>query len=63
MNSIASHADIQGLPIQNRIDFCEQELQRLTPPRTYRDRVLVNVYRYLLQSSLQQQMTSAPTIH
>ncbi|MBK1640326.1 hypothetical protein CKO12_00195 [Chromatium okenii] len=54
MTQTTTTFDLQQLSIQDRIDFYEQELAALDNPKTFRERVLLNVYRCLLQSSLRQ---------
>lgn len=45
---------IQSLQIEERIAYYERELQRLTPAKTFREQVLCNVYRSLLESCIEQ---------
>lgn len=59
MNQTATHTDIHQLTIQDRIDYYEQELTALSNPVTFRDKVLANVYRCLLQTCLRQYGTQA----
>lgn len=59
MNETASYSDIQQLSIKERIQYYEQELSLLARPATFRDKVLINVYRCLLQSSLKQDRSQA----
>lgn len=58
MKDTDSFQSIQSLTPSERLDYCAQALKRLTPPRTYRDTVLVNVYRHLLQTDLQREGVS-----
>lgn len=52
-------ATIQRLGIKERIEYYEDELRQLTPPTTFREQVLTNVYRYLLKSCRKQQTKSS----
>ncbi|MBV5307925.1 hypothetical protein [Chromatium okenii] len=54
MNHAATQIDIHQLAIQDRIDYYEQELSLLSNPATFREKVLANVYRCLLQTCLRQ---------
>ncbi|WP_207146372.1 hypothetical protein [Chromatium okenii] len=40
------------MTIKERIEYYEQELQRISSPKDFREQVLINVYRCLLQSCL-----------
>jgi hypothetical protein len=62
MNTITCHADLQGQPAQIRIAYYTQELERITPPRNYREQVLRNVYRSLLQSTLTRESMTLETM-
>ena len=53
MNEIAGFQSIRELTDPERLQFCAQEVQRLTPPRNDRERVLANVYHHLLQTDRQ----------
>ena len=57
-NDTASFQSLQELTAPERLHFCAQEIQRLTPPRNYRERVLVTVYRHLLETGLQRENVS-----
>ncbi|MTW22291.1 hypothetical protein [Allochromatium palmeri] len=46
----AATADLQKCSQHEQMNHWRQELKGLSQPRTYRERVLVNVYRQLIQS-------------
>lgn len=54
MNEAASYSDIQALTPRERLEYYARELSLVTPPKTYRERVLANVYHHLLQSAREQ---------
>ena len=59
MIEMASDINIQQLAVNERIKYYEQELSRVRQPNTFREKVLANVYRSLLQSSLKQSESKA----
>lgn len=59
MTETASYASIQNLAVDERIKYYEQELSRLNQPATFREKVLVNVYRCLLQGCVRQSDSKA----
>lgn len=59
MNETAAYANIQDLTAQDRIEFYKRELSLLNRPTTFREKVLANVYRCLLQSSMDQHNAKA----
>ncbi|MBB1126418.1 hypothetical protein [Thiospirillum jenense] len=42
------YCDSFNLPAIERIRYYQRELEKITPPKSFRDQVLVNVYRCLL---------------
>ena len=67
MNEAASYSDIQALTPRERLEYYARELSLVTPPKTYRERVLANVYHHLLQSAREQVAPAAtrdiPSLH
>lgn len=59
MIEMASDINIQQLAVNERIKYYEQELSRVRRPNTFREKVLANVYRSLLQSCLKQSESKA----
>lgn len=51
----ANHSDANESSVDKRIENYERELKLLSPPKTYRARLLTNVYRHLLQTCLEQE--------
>ncbi|AFL75084.1 hypothetical protein [Thiocystis violascens] len=58
MNEDASYSDIQALTPRERIEYYRRELRCVTPPKTYRERVLANVYHHLLQNAGEREVPS-----
>ncbi len=54
MNQAVTDINIQSLALKERIAYYEQEINLLSHPKTFREKVLVNVYRCLLQGCLRQ---------
>lgn len=61
MNAItpASMINPLDLPINERIRYYERELDLITPPKTFREELLSNVYRCLIEQCSEHRQQAA----
>ncbi len=62
MNEAGSSADIEGMTGKERIEYYEQQLKLITPPKSYRERVLINVFHYLLCSTIEREILAQESL-
>lgn len=60
MITTEQYPDFQALATAERIEYFKKELRLVTPPKTFRERVLVSVYQSLLAECRSQKKPCRP---